>query len=139
MSDGIKSGIGQMAVDVKEAVVKPVADEVGKAIEEGVQSVVSGPKIQDPQAQQKQQEKQAEEQKRKAWALRVIEWNKKIDEEQKKVRDQNQQKIVQAQQEEKEKQKVHQFQVMEQQKKDQQLTETQRAARKTELKGGVGG
>lgn len=138
MSDGIKAGIGQMAGDVREAVVKPVADEVGKAIEEGVQSVVSGPKVQDPQAQQKQQEKQVEEQKRKAWAIRVIDWNKKLNDEQQKVRQQQQQKQQSEQQEQKEKQQVKQFQIIEKKKKElpQAVMESQR---KAELKKGIGG
>lgn len=138
MADGIKGALAQAASDIGEAIVQPVTDEVGKAIEEGTQSVVNTPSTKplDPVAQQA---KQMEEQKKKAWAMRVIEWYKKIQEEQQKVHRMKQQEGQQKKQEEDEKQKVKQYQVIEQQKKAQQLTEVQKAARKTELKGGVGG
>lgn len=136
MSDGIKSA----AVSIGEAVVKPVIDELGKAIEEGVSSVISGPQVnsQDPQAQQNIQQKQAEEQKRIAWAKHVIDWNKQIEEAQAKVRKEAEQKKQQQTQGEQQKEKVEQFKLVEKKEK-QQLTATQVAQRQTELKRGVGG
>ncbi|MFH0937565.1 MAG: hypothetical protein V1808_04740 [Candidatus Daviesbacteria bacterium] len=135
MSDGIKGAVA----DVNEAVVKPVVDEVGKAIEEGVQSVVSGPPKASPQDPATQQTKQAEETKKKAWATHVIDWYKKIDEEQAKVRQAKQQELTQKQQEEQQKKEVKQFESLQQEKKKEQLTAVQLAARATEIKRGVGG
>lgn len=137
MADGsVGAAISQGAKDIHEAVVKPVVDEVGKAIEEGVQAVVSGPKVLDPQAQQKKQE---EEQKRKAWALRVIDWYKKLQDEQLKVRQAKQQQQMQVQQSDQQEKQVKQFKVMEEQKKKTEMTQLQRASRKSEIKGGMGG
>ncbi|OGE20332.1 hypothetical protein A3A14_02255 [Candidatus Daviesbacteria bacterium RIFCSPLOWO2_01_FULL_43_38] len=132
----IGGALKQAAVDVGEAVVKPVTDEVGKAIESGVQSTVSGPQI-DPAVQQ---QKQMEDQKRKAWAIKVIEWNKNLQAAQAKVRQEAQQKTLQQKQEEEaQKQKVQQYRVIEQQKKQQQMSVAQLAARKTEIRRGPGG
>ncbi|KKS70760.1 MAG: hypothetical protein UV41_C0014G0014 [Candidatus Daviesbacteria bacterium GW2011_GWA2_42_7] len=122
-------------MDVGEAVVKPVTDEVGKAIESGVQSTVSGPQI-DPAVQQ---QKQMEDQKRKAWAIKVIEWNKNLQAAQAKVRQEAQQKTLQQKQEEdSQKQKVQQYKVVEQQKR-QQVMAVQQAQTRTEVKKGPGG
>lgn len=137
MSDsGIGGAVFQGAKDLREAIVKPVVDEVGKALEEGVQTVVSGPKAIDPAAQKKKQE---EEQAKKAWALRVIDWYKKLQDEQLKIRQAKQQQATQAQQSEQQEKQANQFKVMEEQKKQNQMTELQRASRKSEIKGGVGG
>lgn len=134
----IPGAIKQAVADIGEAVVKPVTDEVGKAIEEGAQSVAGGQQAKqlDPAVQQA---KAVEEQKRRAWAVHVIEWNKKIQEEQQKVRQGQKQEEMQKSQQEAETQKVKQLQVVQQQQKQAQLTEAQKAARRTELKGGVGG
>ena len=136
MADGGKSGIGQLATDIGEAVIKPVVDEVGKVIEEGAQSIVGTPKALDPAVQQK---KKVEEEKRKQWALKVIDWNKQLELAQQKVRQENLQKLQAQQQEEQQKKQVKQFRVIEKQQKDQQLTQIQREATKAERKGGVGG
>ncbi len=143
MSDGIKAGIGQAVKDVGEAVVKPVADEVGKAIEEGVQSVVSGPKTNppigrqiDPVAQQKRHEDEA---KRKTWAEHVINWNQQIQTSQDKVRQEEKQKLQAKKQEDQQKQEVKQYKAIEAQKKDQQITAIRREQTKTERKGGLVG
>lgn len=134
----MKSGIGQIAKDVSEAVVKPVTDEVGKAIEEGAQSVMGMP-AQKPLDPAEQQKKQEEDLKKKMWAVKVINWNKQLDMAQGKVRQENQQKQQQTKQEEDEKKKVKQYEVLQQQKKGQQMTALQKESRKTEIKGGVGG
>lgn len=133
----IGGALKQAAVDVNEAAVKPVVDEVGKAIEEGVQSTVTGPKPLDPAMQQ---QKRVDEQKRKDWAVHVINWNKQIQQEQQKVRGSKQQEQMQKSQEESEKQKVKQFKLVEKQQKQQvQMNTAQLAARKAEIKRGVGG
>lgn len=136
MSDGAKSGIGQIAADINEVVVEPVKDEVGKALEQGVQSVVQGPQAIDPA---KQQQKRAEEAKGKQHALNVIEWYRKIDEEQKKVRQEKQQQLQQQKQEEAGKKQEQQSKENQKQQRRQELTAVQVAERKTEVKRGVGG
>lgn len=137
MALGIKGAIGQAVQDLGEAVVKPVAEEVGKAIEEGVQSIVSGPPQPLSQDQDIQQQKQLEEQKKLAWAKRVIEWNRKLQEGQDKVRREKQQELLRKQQEEQEKKRVKQFKVIEQKKK--QLPGELFYKGKVEFKRGVGG
>lgn len=88
----------------------------------------------DPQVQQKKQE---EDQKRKAWALKVIDWNKNLEAAQAKVRqEETQKRQVQNQQEEKAKE-VKQFQLVKKQQK--QMNVAQVAERRTEIKKGVGG
>ncbi len=136
MSDGIKGAVADTAQDISEGVVKPVRDEVGKAIEEGVQSVVGTPKALDPAAQQ---QKQQDEQKRLAWARHVINWYKNIQNAQEKVRAEQLQKLQAKNAEEQQKKQVTQFEVLDKQKKRQEMSAAQIAARKTELKGGVGG
>lgn len=136
MADGFKSGLGQLATDVGEAVVKPVVDEVGKAIEEGAQSIVGTPKALDPAVQQK---KKAEEEKRKQWALGVIDWNKQLEEAQQKVRRENLQKLQSQKQQKQQEKRVEQFKMVEKEQKQKQLTRIQIEATKAERKGGVGG
>ncbi|MDO8429258.1 MAG: hypothetical protein Q7S88_01385 [Candidatus Daviesbacteria bacterium] len=137
MSDGDKSGISRAIEDVNQAVVKPVVDEVGQALELGVKSVIGGPQTtQDDPA--KRQQKQLEEQKKKQEALRVLDWYKKIEESQKVVRTQSQQQVQEKESQEAEEEKVQQFKVMEKQKKQQSIAITQ-AKTKTEARGGVGG
>lgn len=136
MSDGFKSAVGQIGADMQEAVIKPVSDEVGKSIEQGVQSVVSGPPPVDPVSQQKKQE---ENQKKLAWAQKVIGWYKHMDDSQKKVRQEQQQKTQFEEQKEQQDKQVKQYKAVEKQQKGQQLTSVQQAARKTEIRGGVGG
>lgn len=146
MSDGFKSGIGQVAADIAESVVKPVTDEVGKAIEEGAKSVVGTPITQDPAAQHQpgagrplDEKKEIEVQKRKQWALRVIQWHKNIDAAQKQVRIQKQQELQAKQQVESQtKQKAAQTKLI-QQRKRVEMNAAQVAERHTEIKKGVGG
>ena len=138
MSDGMKSGIGQAVADIHEAVIRPVTDEVGKAIEEGAQSVVGAP-TQKPVDPVEQQKKQEEDLKKKQWAMNVINWNKNLESAQQKVRQEEKQKEQQRKQEEEEQKKVKQYEVIQQQKKSQQMTALQKESRKTEIKGGVGG
>lgn len=134
----IGGAIKQTGTDISEAVIKPVADEVGKAIEEGAQSVMGAP-MQKPLDTVEQKKKQEAEEKKKQWAMSVINWNKQLDSAQTKVRQKRQQQEQQKKQEEEEKKKVKQYEVMQQQKKSQQMTALQRESRKTEIKGGVGG
>ena len=121
-------------MDVGEAVVKPVSDEVGKAIEQGVQSTVSGPQI-DPAVQQ---QKQLEEQKKRNEAIWVINKYKKLDQAQLQVRQEARQKEMQKkQEEEQQKQQVQQYKVVEQQK-EQQVMAVKQAQTRAEIKRGGG-
>ena len=102
MADGaaVKQFAGEMGKATSE-VVKDVKDELGKAIEAGVQSAV-GTQLTAQQIQQKQ----TEDAQKLAEARRKIEYWKKIDLEQKQVRQKKQQTQMQKQQlEEQEKQK----------------------------------
>lgn len=121
---------------VAEAVVKPVADEVGKAIEEGITSIIQGPqavKTLNPQVQAK---KKVDEDKRRQWALKVIDWNRKLSEDQSKVKMQNQQKQSQEEQKKKQEEQVKQFKV-EQKKKE--IPAALAARNTSETRKGVGG
>lgn len=137
MSDGVKAGLGQVAADIGEAIVKPVADEVGKAIEQGAQSVAGT--TQKPVDPQEKQRKDLENQKKKAWAMRVIDWHKQIQANQQKVRQENLQKTQAEGQKKNEENKVKQFQVVKKQEQQQQLSVAQVAERRSEIKRGVGG
>lgn len=129
-----KNIIGGTFEDIDEAIVKPVADEVGKALEQGVQTVVSQPKPQQPTDRNVQLETQS----KLTEARRKIEWWKKLDEEQKRVRELERQKVIvrtQDEQQDKESQQIKQFEIV---KKKENLA-LNRTQRKTEIKGGVGG
>ena len=126
--------IGGTFEDVNDALVKPAADVVGKAIEAGVQAVVAGAKQLTPQQlQQKQTDKtnQLQEERRK------IAWWRNLDEAQKKVREAEKQKQMQkVQVTQQQQQQVKQFENVQKQKEDLNL---QRAKTKTEIRLGVGG
>lgn len=134
----ITGAIKQIGTDMGEAVIKPVTDEVGKAIEEGAQAIIGTP-VQKPIDPVEQKKKQEEDLKKKQWAMNVINWNKQLDVAQQKVRQEEKQKIQQKNQEEDEKKKIKQYEVMQQERKGQQMTALQKESRKTEIKGGVGG
>lgn len=134
MSDNFKGALSQVAEGVKEAVAKPVIDEVGKAIEEGVQSVTGSQKPLDPIAQQKKLE---EEQKRKQWAIHVIKWNETLQQNQQQVRQQKQQEEQTKKEEEKKEEQVKQYKAIE--KKQQESIALKQTQTRTETKGGVGG
>lgn len=132
---GAKNIIGGTFEDVGEAVVTPIRDEVGKALEQGVQTVVSGPKTALPNKPQAGNSK-IETQKNLAEARRKIKWWQDLEEAQKRVREGQKQKQMQATQVVQEEKQIKQFEVVRKQKKDENLI---RAQRKTEIKGGVGG
>lgn len=136
MSNSVSGVIKQNIGEISEAVVKPVVDEVGKAIEQGAQSVVGGTvKFVDPVAQQRKQE---EDLKKKQWAIQTIQRYKQIDEAQKKVREDQKQKEFQEKQKEEEQKKVKQYELMK--KKQERLPQrVAEAQRRTEIKKGIGG
>lgn len=125
--------IGGTFEDVGDAVVKPVADEVGKAIEQGVQAVVTGPKQLTPQ---QLQQKQVDKTNNLQEARRKIAWWRNLDEAQRKVREAEKQKQMQSLQVTQQQQQVKQFEITQKKKEDINL---QRTKTKTEIKAGVGG
>lgn len=97
------SGIGQISEEVSKTaseVAKDVKDSVGQALEQGVQSVI-GTQLTPQQIQQKQQE----EQQKLVEVRRRIKWFQNLETAQKKVRQDEKQRLLQKeQQEEQEKQ-----------------------------------
>jgi len=131
---GVKNVIGGTFEDVGEAIVKPVADEVGKAIETGTQAVVYGvnPSGQDP----KQQAQKEEDRQKKISNWR---WFLQKHQEQKAASDKVRQDNKQAQfQQTQVVQQEKQVQNLETQKKKQNIALKQ-ATTKTESKGAIGG
>lgn len=129
-------GSGGFKQAVAETLAKPVIDEVGKAIEQGVQSVVGGQKL-DPAVQQ---QKRAEEQRKRQEVLRRIEWFKKLEVGHQQFAQQKKQKEQQKLQEEQQKKQNVQQKAFEQQQKQQQVAvATRNAQTRTETKKGVGG
>ena len=147
MSDGggIKTGVGQFAADTGEAIVEPVKDAFGEAIEQGVQAIIPGPQQapQDPQAaqkfQQEQAQKQEENQAKRQWAEAIIARYRKTDDEQAAVRMKQKQEDNMKQQEEQQEKQEKGFELQKQEQKSADLTAIQQAARRTEIKGGLGG
>jgi len=140
MSDnsGIKAGIGQFAQDVGEALVEPVKDQVGEAIEEGVQAVTSTPKLspQDPQVLQQQAE-QAKKQEEDAKKLQAVQQQiagyEKIEEEIVAIRMKKKQDEEAKKQEEQVEKQEKGFELQKQQQKSVDIA-TERAERSTENK-----
>src|SRR3989344_3355950 len=93
MSDGFKGAVGEAVKTTNEAVIKPLTDEVGKAIEEGFQAV-TGKQLTPQQIAQKQQQ----DQKKIADAQRKIQYWKQIEEAKSAVRSKQQQVQIQTQQ-----------------------------------------
>ncbi|MDD2823435.1 MAG: hypothetical protein PHQ59_05145 [Candidatus Daviesbacteria bacterium] len=147
MSDGqgIKAGIGQFAQDVGEALVEPVKDQVGQAIEEGVTAVASTPKPppQDPQVLRQQQADQVKRQQEDAAKLQeaqqTIARYEKIEEEIAQVRLQKKQEEETKEQEEQVEKQEEMQDLQEKNQKSADITALERAERKTESKSGVGG
>lgn len=127
---GIKGVVSQIPQEISEAAVKPVIDEVGKAIEQGIQSVV-GSQL----TPQQLQEKQLEEQKKLAHARRVIEHYRRIEEAQRAVRTAKKQEEMQKKQEESQQK---QAQEIKKEQKKQKLPEEVRARAMAEMKAGRG-
>lgn len=132
---GLKGALASLPQDISEAAIKPVVDEVGRALETGIQTVIHGPQATsiDPKVQA---QKKADEEKRKTWALRVIDWNQKLAHEQSKVRQAAQQKQTQEEGEKQQGQKVKQFKL---DQKKREVPAELKARNTTETRKGVGG
>lgn len=121
---------------INQSVVKPITDEVGKAIEVGDQFIVGTP----VQTQQQRQDKTREDQQKISqwrWRLQKI---KELSDKQKKIAEEQKQKEVQAKQAEeqtkKEKFQIKQFEVF---KKQKEVNPALASKGKMEIKRGVGG
>lgn len=121
---------------LNQTVIRPVVDEVGKAIEAGIQSVVGGQTV-DPQHKQ---QKQVEDQKNLAewrWRLQKI---KELEDSQRRIRDEQKKKQLAVQQQEEqakeENVQVKEFEIF---KKQKEVNPEIAAKGKAEIKRGVGG
>ena len=127
--------IGKFADELEQPVKEAgeeIKDSVGEAIEQGVQSVV-GPQLTPQQIQQRKQEDQV----RLAEARRKLNFYKKLDEEQNKVRMENKQKEQQRLQDQKQEKQVEE--VKKEEKKKQPINAAIAYAGKVEIKRGEGG
>jgi hypothetical protein len=122
--------------EANENVVEPVKDQIGQAIEVGVQAVVGAK----PPTPQQQQQKKVEEQGQLMEARRKIAFWTDIANKQKQVREEEKQKQqMKKQEEEQEKQEKVQKKQMDINVKSQQLHPEIAAKGKGEIKRGVGG
>ncbi len=136
MADGIKG----VVADIHEVVVKPVADEVGKAIEQGVQSVVKGPgqnATQNSTPQSNPQQIKQEEQTKLIETRRKLDFWRNLSDAQNKVRAQERQKEEKRLKVDEKKKEIKQFEV--EKKKQSLIAAVREAQTKTEAKKGVGG
>lgn len=133
MSDG---GVKQAISEVGAALIKPVTDEVGKAIEQGAQSIVGSPQL-DPGLQQ---QKKLAESKRRQEVLRRLDWFKKLAADQQKVGQAKKQQGQILAQEEQRKKQILQFESTNKLGKQQAAAiAIKNAQTRTETKKGVGG
>ncbi len=134
MSDGgnAPGNVAEAVNTVKEAVVKPVKDEIGELIEAGVQAVTGS--NDDPQ---KQALKQQKHQEKLADAQRKLQWWKQIEAQQAAVRQQKQQETVQKQQEVKQSDQVKQYETQKKEVSKNQAVVNAQTSKETRK--GVGG
>lgn len=139
MSDS--GGIGSVISEAVQAVVEPVKDEVGAAIEAGVQSVLgTGPAAQDPATDAVADAKKADEEKQKAEAKWVIEKNRQLDAQLRAVRQKNAEDAQKAQESIQQEEQVKQYKVVDKtQKRDAMARQVQEAKTRSETRKGVGG
>lgn len=128
-------GLKQFTEEMEQAgreVVRDVKDDFGEMIEQGIQSV-AGTTLTPQQIQQKQQD----EQKKLAETRRKIDWYRKIESEQKKIREEFKQKEAARLKQQQEEKKV--AQIKKEEKKKQPVNPATYFAGKVEFKRGVGG
>lgn len=137
MPDNVKGVVGQAVADVSEAVIHPVAQEVKQDVTEGIESIIGGGSHA-PQDPNMQAQKKLEEEKRKQWALSVIERNRQLDEQLKKIRQAKEQQRMQQNQEVKQEKRVKQFKVVQKQQLTKQI-QIQRSQSERKVGKGLGG
>ncbi len=136
MTDGSKSGLSQVGGLINEAVVKPIGDEVGKALESATASLTGNfsATTLDPKVQS---ERKADAERKKIQATAVINsWNQRLQTDLQKVRSINLQKEQARLETKVQEEKVKQFKVSE---KKKQVNAALNAKNTTESKKGVGG
>lgn len=137
MSDGGKSGIAQAFQNIGEAIVNPMKDEVGKAVEQGKQSVFNtNTKPVDPQEEALKKQTEAT---KMAEAQRVFKFYKDLEEAQRKAREEDKRKQMmrmQGDDQKKQEDQVKQFQIVQKKKENFALSA---AKNKSETRKGVGG
>jgi|SRR3989344_1174890 len=122
--------------NLNQSVVRPVTDEVGKAIEAGMQSVVGGQRM-DPQQKLKKEEEDKKKLSEWRWRLQKL---KELDEVQKKIReDEMRKKLSKQKAEQQSQQKNKQAKQFEVFKKQKEVNPEIGSKGKAELKRGVGG
>lgn len=136
MPDNVKGVVGQVVADVSEAVIHPVVQEVKQAVTEGIESI-TGSGSAAPQDPKIQVQKKLEEEKRKQWALSVIERNRQLDEQLKKIRQAKEQHRMDSQEVKQEK-RVKQFKVVQKQQLTKQI-QIQRSQSERKVGKGLGG
>lgn len=146
MSDGSGGGgFSKIGGLVSEAVVKPVKDEVGLALETAISSITGQGTMaatpQDPdqaaKIQQEQTQRTREEEQKKA-NLRSFIQRSEVDEQRFTTQKQKDtQQKYQKQQEQQQQNQVRQFEVMKKQERAQSINLV--SAKNKEIKGGVGG
>lgn len=107
---GLKQFAGEMKAVTME-VAKDTKDVLGQTLEQAAQSVTGNQLTPQQQAQIKQL-KEVENQKKLIEARRKIEFWKKLEAEQKAIREAQKQKVIQGQQQEAEKTQVQQFEII---------------------------
>lgn len=117
-----------------EAVVKPVADEIGKALEQGAQAIAG----KTPTTQQIQQ-KQMQDQKDIADTQRKIDYWKQIAQAQAQVRQVKKQEDVEKNQEKKEEAKIKQYEIVEKKQDSEQREDMARTQGERRAGRGMGG
>lgn len=148
MSDGSGGGgFAKIGGLVSEALVKPVKDEVGLALETAISSItgqatataVTNP--QDPgQAAQAQQEQAVKKQQEDQKKINIRSYIQQLQVDEQRFTTQKQkdtQQKYQKQQEEQQEKQVKQFEVMKKQERAQSINLA--SAKNKEIKGGVGG
>ncbi len=146
MSDGSGGGaLSKIGGLVSEAVVKPVQDEVGLALETAISSITGqGAMVTTPtdpnqaaKTQQEQTQRTQQEEQKKANIRSYIQ-NLQTDEQRFTTQKQKDtQQKYQKQQEEQQEKQVKQFEVMKKQERAQSINLA--AAKNKEIKGGIGG
>ncbi len=125
--------VRNVADSMGEAVVNPVKDEVGAAIEAGVQSVIGTQKPLDPQQEAK---KKVDEGRKRQNIIRFLnQYNTDRQRFQIQKQQEEQRKLAQDQKKQQEKMKVKQIQIV----KKQNIEAVKQAQTRTEAKRGVGG
>lgn len=114
MANAVKQAVIGAIQDTNEALIKPIRDEVGQALEQGVKAVVVGPPTVQQQhiTQQQIQHNEAKRQVDLAEARRKVDFWRRIDQEQQVVRQKRTQELMQKNQVKQQEEKVKQIKIV---------------------------